>query len=100
MPITIQCRKESGSETVRFRKGGKKHYSIEIFLESDSPEEMSNIKAVEYELHPTFKERYRYTSDSSSGFKIVIRTYGFFNIKAKITKSDGTTKTVSGKVNF
>ena len=100
MAIRINSEQVKGSTPIHFRKGGHPHFKVRICLASDDASELDQVAFVKYELHPSFKDRYRSTSDRSSGFEIKIRTYGYFEISARLTKADGEESTVKGEVEF
>lgn len=82
----------------QFRSNGKKHWKLGISLATTDGSDLPIIKLVEYELHRTFKERFRYSSDRSSNFGIEIWSYGYFEIKAKLHLEDGSIQEISGNV--
>ena len=58
------------------------------------------IDLVQYELHPSFKNRIRVSDKRSEKFDIKIWTYGYFIVKAKLLFFDGTTDIISGFVRW
>jgi len=98
--VKIKSREEPNSRPVRFRKNGKPHYSVEIFLEEQTPGELDKIEEVIYELHPSFKDQYRNSKSNTSGFKTKIRTYGTFPLTAKLKLKDGSINEINGNLKF
>lgn len=94
MNITINHEIEKNSQgKIRFRKfkkGGYDHYKIRLFLDGD---DLANVLSVEYELHPTFANRYRAVDDPSENFSLSIWTWGEFDIAATAVFTDGKTET-------
>jgi transcription initiation factor IIF auxiliary subunit len=74
-----------------FHSGGREHYHISIWLEG-SDIELDAIEKVEYELHPTFRNRNRNSSNRSKKFGITFWTWGMFAIKTTIHYKKGTTE--------
>ena len=83
----------------QFRENGKLHRLVRIYLEGPK-EEIDKIKSVEYELHPTFRQRYRQAEDPRNQFEITIWTYGFFKIKATLFHEDKTFEIIEGFVRW
>jgi hypothetical protein len=83
----------------RFRSGGKLHYPVRIYIDGE-PADLSQIENVQYELHPTFKDRYRVSDRRKTGFDIVVWTYGFFDVTARLHMHDGSLLTVTGAVHW
>ena len=48
---------------------GNDRWDFELYLDSDKPEELSQIESVKYILHPTFQKPVRTVSDSAKGFR-------------------------------
>ena len=84
-------RKGKRIRTRRFSDGGYDHYRIRLKIEGD----LDEIEEVQYELHPTFNERFRTTRDRAHGFPLDIWTWGEFELPIVVTFKDGTTKQVS-----
>lgn len=80
-----------------FREGGREHKNVRISLEGLKLDE---VKLVQYELHPSFREPYRVSTDPTHNFEVGIWTYGFFPVKATIIKKDGSVETVKGDVKW
>lgn len=100
MSISIKCDLVHNSRPQRFREGGRLHRNIRIYLQADDEAELDKITSVEYELHPTFKNRYRESSNRTRNFEVRIWTYGYFKVKAELLFSDGKKETISGFVKW
>ncbi len=100
MNISIKSKIIPGSKPQRFREGGRLHRNVRIYLHSDDESDLDRIKSVEYELHPTFRDRYRHSDNRTKNFEIRIWTYGYFNTEAKLTMKDGSKETVTGFVRW
>ena len=98
MDIKIQTIKKE-EKPIRFRSEGKLHWKIGIRLEGKD-DDLDKISFVEYELHPTFKQRIRHSRDRDTNFEIEIRTYGYFKIKATLFFNDSTSIVVNGFVKW
>lgn len=100
MAFHIRSERVPSSEPKSFREGGRDHYYVRIYIESDSPEELDAVDSVQYELHPTFRQRYRVSTERATGFEIRIWTYGYFSARAKIVKKDGPPETIEGFIRW
>jgi transcription initiation factor IIF auxiliary subunit len=100
MALKIKSKEVQGSRPQRFREGGRLFHNVKIYLEADNENELKPINLVQYELHPTFRERIQVSDDKLNKFEIKIWTYGFFNIIAKLFKKDGNTEIVEGFVKW
>lgn len=70
-----------------FRRGGNKHYNVRIFIEATSSI-LDSIIEVEYQLHSTFKQPRRVSSDRGKQFSFDIWTYSGFDVHAMIHFED------------
>ncbi len=103
MTIKIETKKIAGSGTKKFRDSGRAHHNISISLVTDDESELSeldDIDNVQYELHPTFKQRIRVAESRSNNFEIRIWTYGYFKIRAKLILFNGNVKSIEGFVKW
>lgn len=66
------------------RDGGYEHYHVGVWLEADSEREMDRVAMVEYELHPTFRERLRTSANRANDFSITFWSWGTFVIRASL----------------
>ena len=71
--------------------GGREHYHVGIWLEGPE-DELDKVEKVEHELHPTFRNRIRSSSNRNNKFSITIWTWGMFAVKATIHFKDGSTE--------
>lgn len=60
------------------------------YLVSDDPEELKNVKEVEYVLHPSFKKSIVTVKESKNNFELIETGWGPFNLKATVYYVDGT----------
>ena len=100
MKIEIKANIVPGSAPQRFREGGRWHQNVRIYLVSEDDADLDKIRSVEYVLHPTFRDRYRTSTNRTRNFEVRIWTYGYFNIKANLTFKDGSTETITGFVRW
>ncbi len=100
MAFYIKSERVQGVRPMRFREGGKLHYKVRIYIDADDLNDLRRVESVQYQLHETFKEPIRFSSDFNKHFEIIIWTYGFFTAKAKISKVDGTVDIVTGSVRW
>ncbi len=100
MKYKIKSNEVSEVDPKRFRKGGKLHHRVRIYLEAIGDDTLDRIRSVQYELHPTFRERTRFADDIINQFEIRIWTYGYFSIRATLFENDGTTKEIKGFVKW
>jgi len=59
-----------------------------------------DINFVKYELHPSYKDRFRISEAKANQFEIKIWTYGFFEIKASIYMKLAQSLELTGMVKF
>ena len=100
MNINIKSDKVLDKKPKKFRKDGKYFHFVRIYLDSHNSQDLDIIEFVEYELHPTFRNRYRVSEDRSKNFETKLWTYGYFDISAKLILIDGTEETITGKVRW
>ena len=96
----IKSERIKGIEPKRFREGGRPHYNVRIFVEADEEEALDSIEKVQYELHPTFRNRTRVSSDRRRKFEVRIWTYGYFDIKATLMFKDAPPRDIDGYVSW
>ncbi len=82
-----------------FRNGGREHYNVKIYI-SAKPENMAEITKVEYELHPSFRNPRRVSTDQQDGFAISIWTWGLFEIGVTVHFEDGTTREMTHALDY
>lgn len=75
-------------EPVKFKPDGKPHY--QVFIELVNGKEHDEIKKIEYVLHSSFKNKHRTSSNREGNFRIEILTWGTFEIKITVHKTDGS----------
>lgn len=100
MSYKIKSNEVSGVEPRQFRKGGKLHHKVRIYLEATDGDSLSSIRSVQYELHPTFRDPMRVAHDVRTHFEFKIWTYGYFGIGATLIMKDGSTQTTHGFVKW
>jgi transcription initiation factor IIF auxiliary subunit len=74
-----------------FSRKGREHYHIGIWLDGEETE-LDQVEKIEYELHQTFKNPLRSSSNRDNKFSITIWTWGQFNIRATIYYKNGETE--------
>ncbi len=70
---------------------GNHLWDWKVFIEA-TPETLSQIEYVEYELHPTFPEPIRRIHTRHNKFALSARGWGTFEIKIQVHFYDGTEK--------
>lgn len=100
MKYRIECELVRGARPKRFRKGGRQHRNVRIYLAADGSAEMDDVRWVRYELHPTFREPLRTSDSRSDDFEIRIWSYGYFKVQATVMLADGNTERASGFVKW
>ena len=70
------------------RSGGKEHYHLGVWIDGDD-RELDQIVMVEYELHPSFKNRVKRSRNRKNGFSVTFWTWGMFNIHIRIHRQSG-----------
>ena len=69
----------------QLHKGGKQHFRVRLYLEGP---DLDKVDRVVYTLHPTFREPRREIT-TRPDFKLVIWTWGLFNIEVEIYDNIG-----------
>jgi transcription initiation factor IIF auxiliary subunit len=68
MSIEIKSELVPFCKAQRFREGGRLHKNVRIYLQSKDEDRFNQIASVEYELHPTFKDRCRTSTNRIKKF--------------------------------
>lgn len=95
----IKSELDAGVPPKQFVDGGKHHYYVRISLDAPAAA-LDEIDLVKYELHSSFKDRYRVSVDRAKNFEIKLWTYGYFDVKANIILRTGATNAITGYVNW
>jgi len=75
---------------LKFRVNGKDHFQVFLSITSDDFDpDLSKVLFVQYELHHSFKDRYRISKNKTNNFEIEIKTYGTFDVKVTINLNTG-----------
>ena len=77
-----------------FKKGGHKHYLVRIFLDAKQTV-LDTVIEIEYQLHWTFKQPRRVSTDRVKQFSIDVWTYAGFDIHAIVRFEDGVVANIS-----
>jgi hypothetical protein len=96
----INSKEVSGVEPKVFRKGGKCHHRVRINIIAKDGDSLDRIRSVQYELHPSFRQRILIATDVIYEFEIKIWTYGYFRIQATLLMKDGSSQIISGFVKW
>lgn len=72
--------------------GGRQRWAWEAFLDDNNSGELSNIKYVEYIMHPTFPFPKKKIIKPEGGFALKTGGYGSFNLEAIVYTKDGKKK--------
>jgi transcription initiation factor IIF auxiliary subunit len=98
----INSKEVSGVEPRVFREGGKWHHRVRInIITTDTDNDpLDGIRSVQYELHPSFRQRIWVATDIINKFEIKIWTYGYFRIQATLLMIDGASQIISGFVKW
>lgn len=92
----------------KFEKSKFLNFYVRIFIDIN-PALLSNfqnsytlddISFVKYELHPSYLEPIRTSSDNRNNFELKVWTYGFYPIKATIYLKMGSPLLLNGEVKF
>lgn len=60
------------------------------YLVADDPNELKNVKQVEYVLHPSFEKSIVTVKESKNNFELIRTGWGTFNLKATVYYVDDT----------
>ena len=61
---------------------GDDRWDWEVYIVSDDPAELAQVRKVKYILHPTFPRPVQVIEDSAGGFRLKTNGWGSFLIKA------------------
>lgn len=81
---------------VKYRIRGKEHYQVFLSIESKEFDvNLEKVAFVEYELHNSFKEKFRISKERGNNFEIEIRTWGTFIVKTTVNLKNGESEKFS-----
>jgi transcription initiation factor IIF auxiliary subunit len=84
----------------RLKEGGYDHYHVGVWLEADDERDLERVEWVEYELHPSFRNRVRTSHNRANDFSITFWSWGTFHIQAKVHLAGADTVTVERELNY
>ena len=93
-------RPPSGGGTVQIKsKGSRTLYKVWIYLEGG---DLPYVRSVRYELHPTFKNRFRTVERDlyNQNCQLIIWTWGLFDVRAEITDKTGNVYEVMHSLSY
>jgi transcription initiation factor IIF auxiliary subunit len=67
----------------------REYYHVTTWLDGD-PTELDRVRQVEYELHPSFRQRFRSSDNRENKFAITFWTWGLFNARMIIHLDDAS----------
>ena len=84
---------------VRNPDSEKPLYKVSIYLDGN---DLPYVESVEYELHPTFKNRFKKINRTVSNpdCKFFIWTWGIFKVKGIVTTKDGSRFNISHQLTY
>lgn len=97
LTVCHELRKRNGK--VRFRKfnrDGAEHFNLAVYVTGD----LSQLEAVTYELHPTFRSPVRTVTNPAGGFRLEIWTWGEFDIDVTFHFKDGRTASTTYSLEY
>ena len=104
----IKVERDKNVEPKNFDRSKYLNYYVRIYIDID-PSALSrlqnayyfdDISFVKYELHPSYVEPIRTSSDQRNNFELKVWSYGFYPIKATIYLKTGNSLTIPGEVKF
>lgn len=92
----------------KFEKSKYLNFYVRIYIDVDNLSssssqkiyQLDDISFVKYELHRSYLEPIRTSSDRRNNFELKVWAYGFYPIKATIYLKWGTSFTITGNVKF
>jgi hypothetical protein len=90
-PLNIQFETEAVdpiNRCVFYTRGDQGHQLFKIRVYAVGPD-LSEVKSIKYILHPTFERPEHISTDASSGFEMVLWTWGSFTMPITATTIDG-----------
>ena len=61
---------------------GDDRWNWEIYLDSDSPNDLKEVEKVKYILHPTFENPIQVVDKEKDGFRLKTNGWGTFEVRA------------------
>ncbi len=104
--FTIKVERDPTVKPEKFRTSKYLNFYVRIYIDvensfsSRSSFQLEDISFVKYELHSSYKEPVRTSSNRQNNFELKVWTYGFYPVKAIIYLRMGTSVTVTGNVQF
>ena len=83
----------------RYRDGGHERYHVWLWLDEDD-RILDRVESVEYELHPTFKNRIRGSASRSNKFSITFWAWGEFDVAIRVHMRDGSIREATHSLHF
>lgn len=83
VPISIS----HNAEYWKTRADGKQLFKIKAWLKGDK-KWLDRVFSVEYQLHETFKNPHRYSTDRANNFEIRTNSWGAFRLRARVNFND------------
>jgi transcription initiation factor IIF auxiliary subunit len=83
----------------KFSDAGREHYHLGVWLDGED-RVLDEIDYVEYELHPSFKNRVRKSSNRKNSFSATFWTWGMFDIEVRVHYFSGDVDTLTHALEF
>ncbi|MEL6451986.1 MAG: pYEATS domain-containing protein [Pseudomonadota bacterium] len=94
MPLTLRNSvikdKNGRTKYKTLREGGRRHFHVGVWLESEPSDAIKDVVEVRYTLHSTFANPERFSRNRNNDFSITFWTWGAFSIRAKAVLKDGS----------
>lgn len=105
--FVIRTERIADTPPKRFKDGKLLHFYIRVFIDVEESArgnsafyQLSDVKLVKYELHPSYYEPNRISEDPANAFEIRIWAYGFFDIKSVVLLQMGQSLDLRGYVRW
>jgi transcription initiation factor IIF auxiliary subunit len=95
----VICNADGKIKFKKFLEKGKEHYNLGLWIDG-AERELDQINYVEYELHPTFKNRVRKSTNRKNSFSITFWTWGMFDININIHMHSGQVISLIHKLKY
>ena len=104
----IKVERERNIEPKKFESSKYLNFYVRMYIDIDTsflrssqiPYQLDDISFVKYELHKSYREPIRTSSDMRNNFELRVWTYGFYPVKATIYLKMGSSFSISGNVKF
>lgn len=104
--FVIKVERDRNVESKKFADSKYLNFYVRIYIDIDTsystknPYQLDDVSFVKYELHSSYSDPIRTSSDRRNNFELKVWAYGFYPIKSIIYLRMGTSLAITGNVEF